>query len=142
MFGSSVVVGEITYTREAEAQYIAPITVEQVIKEEKEVCDDSVVRCNCYLFVRQYIPGLPRSTELVSNSPPKIGSVALFTYPSGLRHYAYVIALGGSNFTVKECNFKRGICGQRDVSYDDPSLDGWWFPPIHLTQNIQNTSTY
>lgn len=116
----------VTYTRVAEAHYV-PVVASPAAPTEATECTDDQIRCNCYLFVKTLIPDLPRTKDIYPNSPPKIGAVALFTYPNGLRHYAYIIGLGGSFFRVQECNHREGVCGEREVSYDDPRIDGYYW---------------
>ena len=88
---------------------------------------------NCYLYIKRIYPFLPRSAELVSNSEPTAGGVALFRYlhkgtGKVVNHYAYITAVDSQSFHIKECNFKEGVCGERDISRSDPHYLGTWFP--------------
>lgn len=58
-----------------------------------------------------------------------VGTVALFTYRSGVSHVALVEELSLNGFWVSECNYRPGVCGWRFVRYDDYALRGFWSPP-------------
>lgn len=84
--------------------------------------------CNCYSHVKTFIPNLPRTAELWPNSEPQIGSVALFRYSNGVRHYAYVKSVGEGFVRVTEANKTPCSIGERTVSLSDPFLLGFFMP--------------
>lgn len=84
---------------------------------------------NCYTYVdTKFSFGLPKMAQIVPNSEPYVGSVAIFHYSGGVKHIAYVTAIGTGSFTVKEANFKAGVIGTRTIQLSDPFLDGFWMP--------------
>lgn len=84
---------------------------------------------NCYMYVRnRFVPNLPPTRLLRPNSEAQNGAVALFTYPSGLRHYAYVLNRSGDSVTIAESNYRKGQYTTRTISINSPSLDGFWMP--------------
>ena len=83
--------------------------------------------CNCYSYVKLRIPNLPATKDLIPNSPPRVGSVALFDY-HGKKHYVFVETLGSHTFSFPEANFEPCLVSRRSASYDDPFLVGYWHP--------------
>lgn len=86
------------------------------------------VACNCYLYVKQFVPNLPRSKFLVPNFKPREGRVALFNY-DGLPHYAMIGTVTPTGFYIAhESNYKKCKISQgRFVSFNDPHyLGAWW----------------
>ena len=64
--------------------------------------------------------------QIVPNASLHEGAVAVFQYSDGTKHVAYVSYITGRTFTVKEANFKAGLIGTREVSLDDPFLQGFF----------------
>lgn len=84
---------------------------------------------NCYAYIKaMFVPNLPQTRYLKPNAEAQIGAVALFTYPSGLRHYAYVINRVGDLVTIAESNYRKGKYTTRTIPISSPSLDGFWMP--------------
>lgn len=86
---------------------------------------------NCYKFVKDHIPSLPRMAEIQPNSRPKVGGVAIFWYTDKTtgeweKHVAIETAVKGSHITIKEANFKAGVIGTRVIHTSDPHYVGTW----------------
>lgn len=99
-------------------------TVETELPVKQQIIDE--VACNCYLAVKQRIPNLPLTKNLIPNSEVAVGSVAIFKYPSGLMHYAYVESFGTEVFKVSESNYLPCQRGERLVNLNDKSLLGFY----------------
>ncbi len=105
----------------------APIEVQKV-----DDCPDTLVRCNCYLFVKSKIPNLPLTKFLIPNIDKPIGgSVAIFNY-NGEPHYGVTTGIMNTATTtlvkIDECNYKKGKCGSRWIDiYTDKALKGFYF---------------
>jgi hypothetical protein len=84
--------------------------------------------CNCYLYVRTKIAGLPNTATIINNLSDN-GPVAVFYYPdSGLYHFTLVKKETGSEIFIEETNYKPCQYGERTVSKSDPSLVGFFNP--------------
>ncbi len=87
----------------------------------------SSLNCYAYLKYSLKISGLPKMAQIIANSSLKKGAIAIFNYSGNIKHVAYVTAVNGHTFTVKEANFKAGVIGTREISIDDPYLMGFWY---------------
>jgi len=65
--------------------------------------------------------------DIIPNSPPTKGSVALFRFKNSY-HASLIVELFPGGFLVKEANFIPGTAGERFVYYDDPTIRGFYFP--------------
>jgi hypothetical protein len=132
-----------TYVRPhtAEALY-APVTpemaVSEALQEESVVLPDpdTLVAYNCFLRLRQHIPDLPRSKDIKPNmTNAQEGVAVLLTYhrgtPKEIKHYAYLKKIVEGGYVLDECNYSKGICGERTISRVDPALDGFWNPEVY-----------
>ena len=106
-----------------EPQVVA--TVVSVL-EEPEIIVSEEERCNCYLFVKNNVEGLPLMANITPNTELEVGAVAIFKYPSGLKHVAIVREIWDGEFLVEETNYKNCKYGKRIVSEVDKSLIGFW----------------
>lgn len=86
------------------------------------------VVCNCYAYMKTKVKRLPRMAEIMPNSKPKIGAVAIFKYKDGTKHLAYVKGLQSGIIQVEEANYKPCLTGSRQISADDPRLIGFYYP--------------
>lgn len=83
--------------------------------------------CNCYSLVKALLGKLPKMAAITPNSPPVVGGVAIFDY-KGVKHVAYVKTLKEKTFIVREANFEPCLMGEREVSYEDRALMGFYAP--------------
>lgn len=105
--------------------------IKPVVSQPDEAPVNDPLASNCYLYIKtRFIPTLPQTRYLVPNSDAQIGAVALFTYPSGLRHYAYVQQVSEGFITIVESNYRAGQYTTRTISIYSASLDGFWMPPL------------
>ncbi len=81
--------------------------------------------CNCYSLVKVKIPSLPHMADVVPNSTPHVGAVAIFQYGT-LKHIAYVTSIGADGFRVTEANITPCLVAPRLISWNDPHLRGFW----------------
>lgn len=88
---------------------------------------DEWVAANCYLFVKTKIPSLPLQSEIVPNSDPHRGTVAVFKYGT-LDHLAYVTSVEDDGVWVMEANYQPGLIAPRFVEFTDQHLLGFWSP--------------
>lgn len=82
------------------------------------------VPANCYLYVSLFLK-LPKMAQIVPNSTPQVGAVAVFQYKN-LKHIAIITKLESDGFWVKEANYIPAMIGERFVKWNDPSLEGFW----------------
>lgn len=130
-----------TYVRPNEAlayELVSRVEPDLPVSEalQQEVVDlpdpDTLVRYNCYLRLKQHFPDLPMTKDLRPNmTNAQEGVAVLMTYPSGLRHYAYLKKIVEGGYVIDECNYKRGVCGERTISRDDVAIDGFWNPEVY-----------
>lgn len=132
MVGSQSVAPQVAYSAIPEPTYPALVAtyVPTVEIEPEAVVEapklDNTLDCNCYMYVRSKIPNLPLTKDLKPNSEIAVGAVAIFKYPSGLMHYAYVESFGTDVFTVDESNYKKCVRAKRIVKLDDKALLGFY----------------
>ncbi len=89
------------------------------------------VVCNCWLYLKTRVAGLPRMAEIIPNGTPRIGAVAIFVYKDkrtgrNVRHVALIEKLSDSGFTVAETNFTKCLFDRRWIAWGDPHLVGFW----------------
>lgn len=100
------------------------MTEPQPIKVAKPTPTD----CNCYLYVKSFLPDLPRSKYLIPNFKPREGRVALFDY-DGVPHYAIIGEVTDTGFYIAhESNYK--ACTKtsgRFVKFTDPAYLGTYW---------------
>lgn len=87
--------------------------------------------CNCYAYLKLKVRNLPRMVDLIPNSTPHVGAVAILLYrdkKTGLttKHVAYVTKLDVSGFDVAEANFSPCLTDHRRILWADPHLQGFW----------------
>lgn len=85
------------------------------------------VACNCYLYVKSLILGLPRASELKTNTTPHVGAVVIFDY-DGLPHYGVITSLSANGFELKDSNFRPCRYMTRHISWSDAHIRGFWSP--------------
>lgn len=91
------------------------------------------VACNCYLYLKTRIKALPLMADIVPNSTPKVGAVAIFWYKEKytakwVKHVALIEKLSATGFTVAETNFTKCLFDRRVIAWDDERLEGFWSP--------------
>lgn len=91
------------------------------------------VPCNCYSYVSLSV-SLPKMAEVIPNTYPKVGSVAVFEYRIG-KHVAIVTKITEKGFYVREANFRPCKFGTRFVAWSNPFLKGFYSPPTSLATN-------
>lgn len=100
------------------------------ITEEVEVLDATTtsVYCSCIETLRAIgipIPPHTDADELIPNTAPFVGAVALFSYPKG-NHATLVRKAELNGFWAYGGNFKNCEKEDRFVRWDDPRLKGYW----------------
>lgn len=65
--------------------------------------------------------------NILPNSEARVGAVAIFKYPNGLKHVAVVREVWDTEFLVEETNYKKCVHKNRLVDKTDPSLVGFWY---------------
>jgi len=83
--------------------------------------------CNCFSYIKTIYPNFPAQDTLAPNSGPRIGAVVLMNY-DGIPHYAYITAVSGDYFTVREANLTPCVLDTRQVSWTDKHIQGYWHP--------------
>ncbi len=83
------------------------------------------VACNCYLLVQAKIGRLPHMADILPNTTPHVGAVAILQY-GALKHIAIITKISGTGFTVQEANIKPCLIGAREISWGDAHLVGFW----------------
>lgn len=101
-----------------------PVVIEQSIQIDE-------VACNCYLYVKNRIKALPLMKEVIPNTTPHKGAVAIFNYKdktTGLpvKHIAIMGDFDGEGFWVRESNFTNCEYGKRYILFSDSHLVGFW----------------
>ena len=116
----------ITITAEASYGPTAPIAVDEE-KHPKPIHDDSTL-CNCWAYVQAaYYEELPSEAILRAGMSDAFGDIAVFYYPrQGLWHYAKVTGMGVGTFSIDEANYEGCERSQRDISFTDPHLQGFY----------------
>lgn len=93
---------------------------------------DRWVACNCYLLVKAKIPLLPLMKDVLPNTTPHVGAVAIFEYTSTkgayVKHIALITSIAAEGFTVLEANKQPCLIGSRFIRWDDPRLVGFFAP--------------
>lgn len=95
----------------------------------KQGYSDEWVACNCYSYLKTKIKNLPKMDDIVPNSKPQIGGVAIFYYGHGTKHVSYIKDIGRGILTLQESNFQPCLISPREVSVDNKNLVGFWYPP-------------
>lgn len=90
------------------------------------VLEDVSLLCNCYAYAKSKIPELQNTSKITPNTDIEVGTVAIFKYPSGVKHYAIVKSVSKESFVVDESNYKRCVQKDRTVSIDDKYLLGFY----------------
>lgn len=101
----------------------APVMQGPVIPEESKVPPEL---CNCYLFVRDYFPKLPRMAEISPNTVPSVGSVVILQYKE--KHVGIVEKFSEKGVYIRETNYRPCEVTARLVTWNDPRLIGFWQP--------------
>jgi hypothetical protein len=98
------------------------------VVEVVEVVEPPKHLCNCYLFVKESLPNLPPTKQILSNLTTS-GEVIVFYYAAvGLYHYALVKEVHQNHYVIEETNYRRCQYGKREVSKSDPSIIGFFSP--------------
>lgn len=116
------------YAPSAAAQIPEPVQRVEVPPEPPPVVEDPLpdsVLCNCWAYLKEIYPTLPNTKEIHANLQKNTAEVAVFSY-DGLNHYAHVVSVGTSTFSVEETNFKKCTKGSRIVQLSDPRLLGFY----------------
>lgn len=84
---------------------------------------------NCWSYVVERIGEIVLAAELVPNSDPKPGTIAVMRYEKqGLSHYAYVEVVTDDYILISETNYKAGQFGYRFLPYTYDHLLGFYDP--------------
>lgn len=68
---------------------------------------------------------LPTTAVIQAGKTKALGEIAVFDY-SGTEHYAVVESIGMGTFHVSESHFGKNAISERDVSFADPHLRGFY----------------
>ena len=105
-------------------------SLRKAAKDIKDGNEYKYMVCNCWGYIKaNYVKNLPRTKDLVPNlSSPKAGAVAIYKYPSGINHYAYVTSVDLEAHSYKEigANLKGCDITRRTVDFDNKYLQGFW----------------
>ena len=96
--------------------------------EEKPLITDNDTRvlCNCFSYVKEVHPELPR-TSVIRNNITHEGNIAVFYYPtSGVYHYAVVTSRNGDLISIDETNYRHCQFTSRNITLDYPYLLGFY----------------
>lgn len=111
------------------------IAYEFVVVEETPVKEEvkNPLYCSCVLWLNHLSPKMPtvdarHYAQFKLSKVPTLGSAAVFRYRDGTHHVAKVIHLGADKFRVSEANFKNCLQGERDISYLDSAIIGYFTP--------------
>lgn len=96
------------------------------------------VLCSCVKGVRHFVPNMPYgdANNVFANTDPFVGSVAIIwyppseRYPQGTKHVAYVSAIVGDQFYIKQTNKINCQYSEEWVSFSDPKLLGFFSPDL------------
>lgn len=83
--------------------------------------------CNCYKYAKSKFPALPPTKTILNEVSKAYGPIAVFNY-HGTKHYAVVEGMGEGVFYVSETNYRSCKYGEREVSFLDPFLLGFYTP--------------
>lgn len=84
--------------------------------------------CSCVQFVKAMgVKVKGDASAIAPNGPPTIGGLVLFDY-NGVGHVALIESFTSTGIHVKEANFEKCRVTERDVSFDDPHVRGYWIP--------------
>lgn len=86
--------------------------------------------CSCVQQIKALGVKVPKgwnASDFKPNTTPHIGAVAIFNY-HGVSHVALIKKYTSKGFLVAEGNYESCKTGDRDISWDDPSLIGFWDP--------------
>lgn len=87
--------------------------------------------CNCYAYLASLIGELPHMADIVPNTTPHVGAVAVFYYHDKhtgalVKHVALIDKISATGFTVAESNFTHCVFDRRVIAWDDPHVAGFW----------------
>lgn len=108
-----------------EQAYNAQFAMNFAAKAISEGKESAWVVCSCWSAVKTKISNLPRMKDILPGGQVKVGGVAIFIYPSGLKHIAYIESISEEGFTVFEANYEPCKLGKRFVKWEDKSLIGF-----------------
>jgi hypothetical protein len=110
-------------------------------KIDKPIADE-IRRLNSCMVALNYwgVRVSGNAMDLVPNTQPAVGVVALFKYGDGVNqhHAALITDIEENGFWVRETNFKRGQETRRFVSWKDKNLRGFHSPAVALSQTRLN----
>lgn len=78
---------------------------------------------NCYAYASLFTK-LPKMKEIVPNTTPHVGAVAIFMY--NVKHIGIVTSINSEGFFLKESNYEAGKIGKRFIPWTSPSLEGFY----------------
>lgn len=123
-------------------EYIAEeITVEKVMTATSSQPVDlanppeSYLFNNCWQFIKDfYHSNIPSTKTIQSNLKKEYGDIAVFYYPNSTPenrwHYAKTVGLNKSgSFMIDEANYKKGKRTQRELTFDNYALKGFYDLP-------------
>lgn len=86
--------------------------------------------CSCVLYMRSLGHDVyGNALNVPSNTTtPSVGDLALFTYPNGKGHVAFVEQVLQDGISVSETNFKNCQWTRRFVEFDNYALRGYRTP--------------
>lgn len=68
-----------------------------------------------------------------SKDMPSEGGVVVLHYPNSSPenewHVATVLELSEKGFRIGECNYREGLCNERFIPWNHPSIYSFWTPP-------------
>lgn len=86
-----------------------------------------VEACNCYRYVKNRIDDLPRMVNIIPNTDPYVGAVAIEWFGK-IKHVSIVTAVLPDGVEVMESNFHHCKTGTRFIPFGKYSLSGFWGP--------------
>lgn len=90
------------------------------------------VPCNCYLYARTLVSGLPSSTKQITpNSRPVVGAVAILNF-NGVIHYQVITGFDSTGYFYKGANRKPCNIQAGHDDWGDTRLVGFYLPPRSL----------
>lgn len=126
--GFGLVCIHLDYNDVTKEQALDPVFAAKFLIEKLKVDEEwRWTSCNCYTTMKARGFILPRMAEILPNSVPQVGSIAIFDY-NGVKHISEITSIEEDGFNSFEGNYIACRLGKRFVSWDDKSLIGFWTP--------------
>lgn len=105
----------------------APQVIEEPIPPMIEHNNDTLINCNCYVYIKSKIPDFPMTKDLKSNTIyPSVRGVVVMDY-DGIPHYAFIESVTETGINVSQTNIPSCEYSEKHLTWQYLTDHNSWF---------------